>query len=101
MLFDIHYETITPESAEHGDVEAQGTIAEGVTLRDAYQRLRYSYSYCEANEYPVKAPTWLTFYDVEENMATGSRTNWSVHFPPTLTPSTRRRIAKLFRCYGT
>ena len=101
MLFDIHYEIITHESAEHGDVEAQGTIAEGITLRDAYQCLRNQYSYCEANEHPVKAPNWLTFYDVEEDMATGARTNWSIHFPSELTPSTRLRIAKLFRCYGT
>jgi hypothetical protein len=32
VLFDITFEIVTPESAEHGDAESRGYIWEGATL---------------------------------------------------------------------
>lgn len=106
-MFAITYETVTPESAEHGDAAERGWIINGqgsrVTLGDCFWALRNAGAigcYVEASEYPVREPRWLTFYKVNEDYATGAETSWSLHFPETATAATRRRIARLFGCYG-
>lgn len=106
-MFEITYETVTPESAEEGEAADSGFIIDGegsrVTLKDCYWALRNAGAigcYVEADSYPVSEPRWITFYKVEENYATGSETSWSLHFPRNLTRSTRLRIARLFGCYG-
>lgn len=106
-MFAITYETVTPESAEHGDAAEHGWIINGqgsrVTLGDCFWALRNAGAigcHVEASEYPVREPRWLTFYKVNEDYATGAETSWSLHFPETATAATRRRIARLFGCYG-
>lgn len=100
--FSITYETITPESAEHGEADDMGYVYEGIDFREAFQRIRDTggSSHCEANEYPACSPRWLTFYGIEEDYCTGATTNWSLHIPENVTPSSRLRIARLFGCYG-
>lgn len=100
--FSITYETITPESAEDGEAADMGFVYEDLGFREAFQRIDYAggYSNCEASEYPVRSPRWLTFYSIEEDFSTGEVTNWSLHIPDHVTPASRVRIARLFRCYG-
>jgi hypothetical protein len=98
MRFDITYEVITEESAEDGDSAESGFTMQDVTLRDAWEFLRWE-GYCEASDSNTSAARWLTFYG-EQDHATGDMTNYSLHFPAKLSQYSRIRIARLFRCYG-
>lgn len=98
MLFDITYEIITEESAEDGDSAESGFHMERITLREAWDFLRWE-GYCEASDSNISAARWLTFYG-EQCPATGDHTNYSLHFPVKLSQHSRVRIARLFRCYG-
>lgn len=100
-MFHVTYEIITDESAEAGDVAESGFEAEGITLREAYDILRWTGGYCEASDssFCLGPYSWLSFY-CEPDPYTGETKNYALHFPRNLTNATRRRIAKLFRCYG-
>ena len=98
MFFNVTFEIITEENAEHGEADETGFTMQDVTLREAWDFLRWEGS-CEASDSTIKTARWLTFYG-EQDYATGDHTNYSLHFPENLTGSTRRRIAKLFKCYG-
>ena len=107
--FNVTFERITPESAENGDVESRGFIAEDRNLRDAvYYVCGFSDpSYlpqCESDEWPVRAPRWFTFYKTNDGTRdyyeTGAEENRSIHVPDNATPSSRRRLARLFSAYG-
>ena len=99
MQFSVTYERITEESAEHGEADDMGYELESVTLRDAYEFLKWNGGHCEASDSMLGPYCWLTFYG-EMDYRDGSHTNYGLHFPRNLTASTRRRIARLFRCYG-
>jgi hypothetical protein len=98
MLFNITFETITPESAEDGDAAESGFHMEEITLREAWEALRWE-GYCEASDRNISSARWLTFYG-EQDHTTGDITNYSLHFPAKLSQHSRVRIARLFRCYG-
>jgi hypothetical protein len=98
MLFSVTYEIITEESAEHGEAEETGFTMEDVTLREAWDFLRWE-GYCEASDSTVGAARWITFYG-EQCPMTGNHTNYSLHFTSKLSQYSRARIARLFRCYG-
>lgn len=100
MLFDITYEIITPESAEDGEAAESGFESQGITLRDAWEFMRWNGGHCEASDSHIHQARWLTFYGGQDTM-TGGYTNYSLHFPEALSPSSKNRIAKLFNCYGT
>lgn len=97
--FNISYEIITYESAENGEAEENGMYLENVTLREALEDLRWFSSNCEANEYPIRAPRWFSFYG-DADIRTGDTENRFLHIPENVTPSSRRRIARLIGCYG-
>lgn len=98
-MFSITYEIITQESAENGDCEESGFHAENITLREAYDILRWTGGHCEASDSTIGPGSWLSFY-CEMDPMTGETTNYGLHMPRNTTNATRRRIAKLFRCYG-
>lgn len=100
MLFNVTFETITPESAEHGDVESRGFVAENIPLREAIDELGYGGDGCEANECPVTDPRWITVYRVNEDYGTGEIENRSLHFPDDMTAASKRRLCKLLDVYG-
>ena len=103
MLFSVTYETITPESAEHGDTETDGFVCQDVSFRDALDAFGYAGEVCEANCCPVSldiVPRWFTNYRTGENYATGETENRSLHLPGNITPSSALRIARLVGCYG-
>lgn len=105
--FNVTFERITAESAENGEAESIGFVAEDCDLRDA---IRYVCGFpdpswlphCEADSWPVTAPRWFTFYKTNdgtrEYFEKGVEENRAIHLPETATPATRRRIARLFGC---
>lgn len=99
--FNVTYEIVTPESAESGDADERGFIAEGVTLREAIQLVnetRTSQVDCvmaiECDESPIRNPRWVTVINGCE-FNTGAQESRSLHMPANLTASTRRRSARL------
>jgi hypothetical protein len=98
--FNVTFETITPESAEHGDTATAGFIAEGVTLREAIEAVGWGNGGCVADECPVTDPRSLTMYRVCEDYATAEIENRSLHFPESVTAASRVRIARMLGCYG-
>ena len=104
-MFNVTYEIVTQESAESGDADERGFIAENVSLRDALDYVfgtRTAYvegvACVEANEYPVQSPEWITVYNGME-YETGAHENRSIHFPCNMTTASRIRIARLMGCY--
>jgi hypothetical protein len=103
--FNVTYEIVTEESAENGDVESNGVLAENVSLREAAQILGETESpHCslemiEASEYPVRFPRWVTAYNSADYI-TGITENRHLHFPESATGSSRRRVCRLLRVYG-
>lgn len=98
MKFDITYEIVTPESAEHGDVEDRGFSAEGLTLREAHNFLRYDGCALEADSWPISLaspPRWLTFAP-DIRFEDGAEITHSLHLPRNITPSSAMRVARLF-----
>ena len=64
-LFSVHSETVTPESAEYGDVESRDTLAHDVTLREAWPLVhRMAEGGIEPDCWPISLrnpPRWFTF----------------------------------------
>lgn len=98
MLFNVTYETVTPESAEDGDLADAGFYMEDVSLREAWDFLRFQGGFEADNSWTEKA-RWLTSQP-EECFRTGESTTYSLHFPEKMTASSRVRVARLFKCYG-
>jgi len=61
MLFNVTFETITEESAEHGEFEDIGFTMQDVSLREAYDFLRFNAGHCEASCSDIRQARWLTF----------------------------------------
>lgn len=93
LTFNVTYETFTEESVENGEAETRGFMVEDVCLRIALDYLGQG-DFCEASEYPVTCPRWLTMYQVIDNE------NHSLHFPSNMTASSRLRVARMLGCYG-
>jgi hypothetical protein len=99
--FKVTYEIVTPESAEQGDAEERGFIAQGVTLREALKAVRDTRTSrvggvecIECDEYPIRAPRWVTVQNGME-YETGACESRSLHIPAHVTDASRRRIARL------
>lgn len=98
--FSVTYETVTDESAEHGDAAARGYVLESCTLREAIDEL--GCGHVEADCYPVTlhtAPRWFTCYHGID-YRTGNDESRALHVPDTITAASRLRLARLLRCYG-
>jgi hypothetical protein len=107
QTFAVTYEIITHESAADGEAEESGYISEDASLRNAIADLtatRTSHvdgvNSIECDEYPVRAPRRVSVCNGMEYL-TGAYEMRTIHFPNSLTPATRRRIAKLLGAYGT
>ena len=104
--FNILYDIVTVESAEHGDTAENGFIAEDVSLRAALDYLFETrtghvsgVTAIAANEWPVTDPRWITVNNGMEYL-TGDYESRAMHFPDYVTPASRCRIARLIGCYG-
>lgn len=105
MLFNITYEIVTDESAEHGDAEERGFIAQAVSLREAIELVQAtrdghsSQEGIEASDSCVADARWITVYN-SMNYISGDVETRSLHFPDNLSGATRVRIAQMLNCYG-
>lgn len=100
MRFAVTYDLTTEESSAQGDVAEQGFISRGSTLREAvaaFSDVRRANGYVEADQCPATSPRWLTAYGEVEDGVSETR---SIHLPDTITPASRRRLARLLNCYG-
>lgn len=94
--FAVTYDVVTPESAEHGDTADSGFVVDNVSLRDAIAALQGAQvaPSCEPFN-PRYAYTWFYTLDADVDYRTGAETRRALHLPASLTPATRRRIARL------
>jgi len=100
--FNVTYEIVTPESAEQGDAEERGFIAENVSLREAIQLINETRTCHVGGQTAVEASAtgdpasadWFTIYNGMEYM-TGASENRSLHFPNYITGASRGRLFKL------
>ena len=103
-MWDITFERVTYESAEHGEAEENGYLHHGLTLREAMDVLRWARGcHVEADCSPVSLtypPRWFTIYEAEHDIATGDVTNYALHIPKHITASSRLRVARILRCHG-
>jgi hypothetical protein len=105
--FSITYDIVTEESAEHGDYVDYGFIDTNLTLRDAIKLVFQTRTNAvdgvtsiECDSCPAVNPRWVTVTNGME-FETGDYESRSLHMPDSLSPATRRRIAKLMGAYGT
>lgn len=108
-LFSVTFERWDEESLEAGDTDDRGFVLQDVGLREAmssgleYARPSWA-GYCEPNDSRVEHARWLTFPRwndcTRDQIERGVNEVRSLHFPDSLTPASRRRIARLFSAYG-
>ena len=98
VKFSVTFEVLTPQSVENGEADSYGYEIESASLREALDVLGYGEGGVEASEYPVEDPQWVTAYDVTRDRAyweRGETVNRSLHFPDSVTPSSKIRICRL------
>jgi hypothetical protein len=87
------------EADERGFVVEDVSLREAVTLGLEYREPAYSAA-CEPDSYPPRGVRWLTFHNwndcTREQIEQGIHESRSLHFPPSLTDSSRTRICRLF-----
>ncbi len=92
------------------DADDRGFVVENVSLREAMRSgLEYARpewcGYCEPDSYPPRGVRWLTFQNWNEGtrdqIERGISETRSLHLPETLTESSRMRICRLFKAYGS
>jgi len=105
--FSVTFERYLPHDDRDDvcDADERGFVIENVSLRDA-MRLGLEYrepshsGACEADSYPARNVRWLTFYNwndcTREQIEGGINESRSLHFPDTLTESSRLRVLRLF-----
>ena len=86
--FSVTFERWDDEALECGETDDRGFVVENVTLRDAIAECGERAS--GANEWPIRAPRWFNFD--ADMIGEESR---ALHVPPSVTPASRRRIARL------
>ena len=104
ILFNVTYEQVTPESAEHGDFSDSGFIGKDLSLPDALEALNWQGCHIEASSYPANGCRWITAYKTNdgtrEYYEQGIEESRSLHFPDSMTDSSRNRLMRLLGVYG-
>ncbi|HTS05546.1 MAG TPA: hypothetical protein VMP68_08180 [Candidatus Eisenbacteria bacterium] len=103
--FDVTYEITTPESAESGDYEELGYIAEGVSFREAVDLVKSTRtSLCDgimcivASDSRIDQARWITVYNGME-FETGAHESRNLHIPDHITAASRRRIMRIVESF--
>lgn len=104
--FSVTFERYLPHDPEEDvcEPDERGFVVEGVSFRDALQQ----FSGCgfadyatadDADEWPIQAPRWFTLHKwndgTHEYFCEGITEDRSLHLPDSITPASRRRIARL------
>ena len=94
--FNVTYEIVTEESAEHGDADERGFISQDVSLRQALEDVfKTRTSHCDGiTGIEDNNGAWFTVYNGMEFL-TGAHESRSIHMPDNITGSSISRIAKL------
>lgn len=99
-VFNVTYEIVTQESAEHGDSDESGFIIQGAGLRDALFHINRTRTAMVGGVEAIETSEsgsdfrWITVYNAAE-YETGAHESRSLHIPDNVTPSSRRRIARM------
>jgi hypothetical protein len=107
LKFAVTFERYLPhdDDEEVCDADERGFVIEDCSLRDAVRlglevREPSWAGACEPDSYPARGVRWLTFYNwndcTRDQIERGIRESRSLHFPDTLTESSRRRVCRLF-----
>jgi len=101
LKFNVTYEIVTPESAENGEAEETGFIAQDVSFREAFDMVRETRtSLCdgvvciEGSDSCIDHARWFTVTNGME-FETGAHESRSLHVPDHVTAASRRRIARI------
>jgi len=104
ITIDFCYQTVTPESAEHGDFDSHGFITPGMWKFDIDDYEMNEWVPGLLSEFIAFAQSlgitsnpdaeWFYSVDPDINYQTGEETTYSMHIAG-VTPSTYNRIAKL------
>jgi hypothetical protein len=100
--FNVTYDIVTPESAEHGDAAERGFVSKNVTLSEAIDDVRSTRT-CAVGGIECIEPNasgddfdWITVINGME-FETGAVESRSIHLPNSITPSSRKRILRLIQ----
>lgn len=102
MRFNVSYERITEESAIYGDAEERGIVESGLTLRRALEVIEQTacnVEVIEPSDSRIDWARWFTWFCGADAIS-GDVMNVSLHLPDNVTPSSRKRIARLIGAYG-
>lgn len=95
MKFNVHYGIITPESSEFGDYDETGTIAEGLTLREAIAEFyKTRTAACDGVQSIENHGPWFAIYNGQE-FDTGAYEMRTLHPAGNITEASYRRVARL------
>jgi hypothetical protein len=103
--FHVTYEIVTEASADDGDCEDCGFVAENISLREAIDLVNATESsHCEqsgieANDSCISNARWITVYN-SADWIEGRAESRSLHIPDNATAASRRRIARLLGVRG-
>lgn len=100
--FSVTFERWTPDDIDAGETDSRGFVVQDASLRDALAECGDRPEWARAtgaDEWPVRSPRWFTFDGwndgTRESIEDGIRENRALHIPDGVTPSSRRRIARL------
>jgi hypothetical protein len=99
--FAVTYERYFPHADDEDVCEADesGYVVDSIQLREAIELCGGLHACYHANEYPVRAPQWFTVDNVNDGTRKyyeqGISESRSLHIPDSVTPASRRRIARL------
>ena len=103
--FSVTYEIVTQESAEYGEAEESGFIAEGISLREAVDLVKSTSTIScggitniEASDSCIGQSRWITVYNGME-FETGAHESRSLHIPDHITAASRRRIMRIIETF--
>ena len=105
ILFSVTYEIVTQESADYGDTDSRGYIAEDVSLRDALQYVTETRTNECGGIESISAdsshgrPRWVTVQNSME-YTSGAYESRSIHIPSNVSDSTASRIARLLGAHN-
>jgi hypothetical protein len=99
--FNVFYEVYDVQSIHEGGEADSGEICIDVDLRTALSVLGTPARGFEANCSRLPDLEWITAHGVNDDTYSNTIENRSLHFPKCITRSSRMRVCRFLRVYGT